>query len=168
MRVLGLDQATATGWAIADESAVIVKSGCVRFADKSHGRRFYNFSMWLEQLLEQEQPDVIVYELPHLRGFQASLVCVGFVAQIERIAYEHNIRCLSVRADKVKLFATGKGRWSDKKPMIEAACLVTGKLIIDDNEADAIHMARLGVQEVTGVKYEHGRYEKATAGIPGK
>lgn len=158
MKVLGLDQATTTGYAVSDDTGNILLSGYFKSEGKTHGSKFASFSRWLERLIDEQRIDYIAYEIPHLRGFSASEVCVGIVSQIHRIAAEHGLELYSVPTGTLKLFATGYGGVdktlkNKKQPMIDAACAVTGKVIKDDNEADAIHIARWAVQEITGVSY---------------
>lgn len=153
--LIGLDQSTKTGYAIADaETGNIIKSGHfhVRGVDGSRlsaGAAFNTFERWLESLLEEYAPTKVVFEQPHFQGYNATVELVGFVAIILKVCAAHNIEVSSVHTATLKKFATGNGR-ADKSEMTEAASKIVGRTLSvqdDNDESDAIHLVRWGLTE---------------------
>lgn len=149
MRILGLDLATATGWAISDGRKI--SSGVVRFPVKrgeSPGMRFLRFRKWLKGMCvhsgdEGTQSavfDLICYEEPHLRGAGPTAVLVGLVAHVQEIAAAYGIEHTHVHSGTLKKWATGHGKAS-KEDMKRRASDLALRDIEDDNEADAILIA---------------------------
>lgn len=141
--ILALDQASHTGWAVADFNGNIISSGTQEFKG-SMGAKFYKFSKWLEEMLQQHFPVVIAHELPHFRGYAATMTGVGLVAMINVVGYKFNLPVFGVHTGTLKKFATGKGT-ADKKDMTKVASDVIGSslsAVENNDEADAIHIAR--------------------------
>ncbi len=155
MRILALDCATKTGWAIC-EGGKIIESGVQEFSlqrGESNGMRFLRFNRWLSEMVLAI--DVIAYEQAHHRGGAATEVCVGMTTRVQELAASRKCECLPVHTGRLKKWATGNGAAS-KDAMIEEASsriiaqdlhamLVT---IIDDNHADAILLALYAWSEV--------------------
>lgn len=137
MRILSLDLATNTGWAMNENGWKV--SGVQMFDVKrgeSPGMRFLRCRSWLNELLTLKgKIDAIVYEQAHHRGGSATAVGVGLVTTVQAFAAEHNIELMAVHTGTLKKFATGKGNAS-KEEMI-AAAQSKGWDPKDDNEADA-------------------------------
>lgn len=153
--LLGLDQSTKTGYAVCDSATgEIIISGHynVKSADGkrlSAGAAFNRFEHWLESLLEEHAPILVVFEQPHFQGYNATVELVGFVAIILKVCARHNIAVDSVHTSTLKKFATGNGR-ADKSDMTSAAEKIIGRSlsVVDDNdEADAIHLVRWGFEK---------------------
>lgn len=143
MKILSLDMATKTGYAIAIDGRII-ESGVQDFTKRrgeSNGILFMRFRKWLTDLVILTAPDVVAYERAHFRGGAATELCVGLQTRAQEIAAEHQIECLPVHTGELKIFATGKGN-AGKPEMVYAAAVVIGHEPADDNEADAIHLAR--------------------------
>ena len=141
--ILALDQASHTGWAVADFSGRIFKSGTEEFKG-TPGARFFKFREWLEKTVSEVHPVVIAHEIPHFRGYAATLIGVGLVAIIKMVGYSFGLPVYGVHTASLKKFATGKGAAS-KVEMTDAASDIVGSSLsaIDNNdEADAIHIAR--------------------------
>jgi len=140
MKILALDMATRTGWALYNDGEVM--SGVINLADKnkkgSHGELFIRFNHHLANLAfkAQDEIDLIVYEQAHFRGGAATRLCVGLATCVLVYAAKYFIRTESVHTATLKKWATGKGN-ADKGDMIRAAC-VLGYQPQDDNEADAL------------------------------
>lgn len=146
--VLGLDQATSTGYAIADDTGKILASGHIKFSG-DRGEKFLAFYRWLEKIVFDYNPDMIAHERPHFRGDAATELCVGFCALINMVATEHGLPVHAVQSMVLKKWATGNGR-AEKEDMTKAAqAFVEKKLEVkkDNDEADAIHIARWGALE---------------------
>ena len=145
MVVLGLDQATSTGYAVSDESGKILMSGHIT-VQGTRGEKFVAFRNWLEQMLITVNPDIIAHERPHFRGDAATELCVGLCAIIAMSGTDHGIPVHSVQSMVLKKWATGNGR-AEKADMVKAAQAFTEHTLNvkkDNDEADAIHIARWG------------------------
>jgi len=147
MKILALDTATKTGWCIYEGR--VIESGVQDFSKKrgeSNGLMFMRFRKWLADLCALVEPDLIVYEQAHHRGGAATEICVNLTGRVQEIAANRGIEAAPVRTNSLKKFATGHGKAS-KEMMIEAAKPFLGRVPIDDNEADAVHVARWAQEE---------------------
>ena len=147
MNILAIDPGTRCGW--ASFYAGHVESGTHEFPlprGCSPGLRFLRFRSWLADMIRMSQPDLIVYERPHLRGGYAVDLLVGFTSRIQEACAEAGIECEAVHSATLKKAATGSGR-ADKRAMLEAASERFGKRIDDDNEADALMLLWLAMRE---------------------
>lgn len=148
MRILALDCATKTGWALCRDG-VIEESGVQEFSlqrGESPGMRFLRFRRWLMNF-GATIPDVVVYEQSHHRGGAATELCVGMTTRAQEWAAEIQAESLPVHSGRLKKWATGNGA-AGKEQMIEAAAVKTGITILDDNHADAILLALYAWAEV--------------------
>ena len=148
MRILALDTATQTGWAIAD-GKTIVESGVQDFARRrgeSPGLQFLQFRTWLKKFCLHFDIDLLVYERAHHRGGAATEIGVNLTGRVQEVAAELGKEYATVHTSTLKKWVTGSGRAS-KSEMIEAAKSILGRDPIDDNEADAVHLARWAAEE---------------------
>jgi len=145
MIVLGLDTATKTGWCFYDtDSRAVIESGVQDFTKKrgeSNGLMFLRFRKWLDTLIKVFPPDLVGYEQAHHRGGASTEMGVGLTTRIQEICAKHKIEPAPVHTTTLKKFATGKGNAS-KDEMVAAATKILMREPIDDNEADAVHVAR--------------------------
>ncbi len=143
MSYLCFDLATKTGWAVV-ENGIIKSSGVQSFAKKrgeTNGIVFLRLHKWLDDMVALcESSPVVVYEQAHFRGGPATELCVGMQTHLQSWCAAKSIECAPVTTSQLKLFATGKGN-AGKEIMIEAAEKKLGRPPIDDNEADAVHIA---------------------------
>ena len=150
MVILALDQATTTGWAVTDDTGLILDSGVWHLADRnrtgeSRGMRYIRFRAELHGAIQQWEPDLIIHEQTLLRGGAATELANGFKAVILMTAAIYEVEVSCVHTSELKHWATGDGK-ADKAKMVLAAegfCLTQRKgggnrPLIDDNEADAI------------------------------
>lgn len=142
MRILSLDQATVTGWAVVEETGALTASGIWKLADtrrtgESRGMRYIRFAHNLENALRTYRPDMICHEQTLLRGGAATEIANGLKALILKTAAEFSIEVSCVHTSELKHWATGMGT-ADKDAMMEACFSLSGHPPIDDNEADAI------------------------------
>lgn len=142
MRILSLDQATATGWAVVEDSGAVVASGIWKLADRkrtgeSRGMRYIRFRHQLAAAIEEYKPAMICHEQTLLRGGAATEIANGLKALILEAAAFHGLEVSCVHTTELKKWATGNGR-AEKPEMIRAANLLSGRVPSDDNEADAI------------------------------
>ncbi len=149
MKILALDCATQTGWAVTD-NATIIESGSQSFAKRrgeSNGIMFLKFRKWLETLISLWKPEVVAYERAHFRGGAATEICVGLQTRVQEIAADNGIELLPVATGELKKFATGKGN-AGKHEIMKAAEVHLQRPPIDDNEADAVFLALFASREV--------------------
>ena len=142
MRILALDQATVTGWAVVDDNGVVVDSGVWKLADvkrtgESRGMRYIRFRAKICHAIRSFSPTLICHEQTLLRGGAATEIANGLKALILEAAAEFRVDVSCVHTAELKKFATGNGR-AEKQEMVNAANLLSGRPVIDDNEADAI------------------------------
>ena len=150
MKILALDCATKTGWAVIDDGKIVASgvSDLSEDKDRSYGWLFICFRIWLAHLCWVKKPDVIVYEKAHHRGEAATQICVNLTGLVQEVGAQQNIPVRNVMANTLKKFATGNGKAS-KAEMVEAAQVWVDKDITSNDEADAIHLARWGHKHVT-------------------
>lgn len=134
MKILGLDIATITGWALSDGS-----SGIFSIAPRkgeSIGTRYMALRKKLNGIIEKH-PDLklVAYERALMRGYSASYAA-GYTAVVQEWCATHGIEHTSIMPVSVKKFITGKGNAS--KEEVIAAVQKRGFTPIDDNEGDAI------------------------------
>lgn len=149
--LIGIDAGTKTGWAIADTSGRIVESGVMDFTKRrgeSNGALFLKFRRWLSELLSDKTrpPFLVCYEQAHHRGGPATEIGVGLATRIQEICTEYGYEYIPVHTGTLKKSATGSGS-AGKEQMIERAARHLGRQPIDDNEADAVHLAMMAVKE---------------------
>ena len=145
MIVLGIDQASATGWAVVTEGEIRA-SGTEKFKG-TRGKKYSEFASWFRTKLMEHNPDAVYCEAPHFRGYAATMIGVGMVAIMNQICYEMGVPIEEVHSQTLKKFATGRGFKVSKDAMTKAASELIGKKLTtkeDNNEADAIHLAYYG------------------------
>jgi len=151
MKILALDLATQLGW--ADYNGELILSGTESFAVKagdSPGLRFLMFDIWLRDMMLSGGYDVVGYEQAHLRGGPPTWVIVGMIAIMKKLCAEFDVEFTDKHTGTIKKFATGHGKAS-KQDMIDAAeSKFPYQKIIDDNQADALHLLSLVVFDLTG------------------
>lgn len=142
MRILALDQATITGWAVIEDDGNVIDSGTWALADRkrtgeSRGMRYIRFRHELLKAITMYQPEMICHEQTLLRGGAATEIANGLKALILETAAEKGLEVTCVHTTELKHFATGNGR-AEKEEMVKAALGLSGRLPRDDNEADAL------------------------------
>ena len=140
MKILAIDQATVSGYAVVD-NGVITQSGVWNLSDKkrsgeSRGMRYIRLEKYLKDAHKTWNFDLVVHEQTLLRGGNATELANGFKAIILKFATENGIEVSCVHATELKKFATGNGK-ADKLEMIAACERLTGISPVDDNESDA-------------------------------
>lgn len=149
MKILAFDCASKTGWAFL-ENGKIVESGThnlTKVRGESNGLLFLKYRKWYREMIIQFEPDVVAYERAHFRGGAATEIGVGLQTRVQEEAEALGKIQLPIHTAAVKKFATGKGN-AGKQDMVDAAELIIGREVGDDNEADAIHLARFAHNEV--------------------
>jgi len=144
MNILALDVATHCGWASKNGSGVWDLS--IK-RDESAGMRLIRFKAKLKEITEIEDVDLVVFE--RSAGFHKSAIIVQAELHgvLKLFLEENDIEYRAFSAPEIKKHATGKGN-ANKKLMIEAAEQKWPHIdIIDDNQADALHMFDLALKE---------------------
>lgn len=143
MKILALDLGTKTGWAFGDMwDTNRIYSGMQDFSLKrgeSPGIRLLSFDKWIYEMLAKYKPKMVGYEMPHQRGGHATQLLLGMLGILHVACEKAGIEYASVHSMTLKKSATGSGKAS-KKDMISMAMKKFNREIIDDNEADALHI----------------------------
>ena len=145
MKVLSLDIASTTGWAI--DTKVYGTWDFKTKKDESMGMKLIRFRSKLKEVHELEPLDIVIYERPAGQHANSIIHQAKLIAILEEFCEENNIEYRAFSASEIKKFATGKGN-ANKQEMIDAAKTKYGYTGSDDNEADAILMRELFRQEL--------------------
>ncbi|WP_259393766.1 hypothetical protein [Ralstonia pickettii] len=150
INILALDLATQSGWAVMTRDGTF-RSGSVRFDSNrlgGKGHRWLAFRKWLmDTATECGGIQAVYYEdvkQPFASNLAARAYC-GFLAIVEAWAAINNIPLHGVGVGTVKKAWTGKGNAS-KSEMV-AAARQRGIKVVDDNEADAVAILSLALQQ---------------------
>jgi Holliday junction resolvasome RuvABC endonuclease subunit len=155
---IGLDcSGRRVGWAITNTvDGAPLESGVREFARKrgeSVGMTYFRFRSWVDSLVSTamevasgDEEIVLAYEAALRRGGHATEMAFAEQTRAQEVAASHGIVSVPVHPGTAKKFATGRGNCG-KPEMIEEARKLLGRDPEDDNEADAIHIARYAVAE---------------------
>lgn len=145
-RILALDIATVTGWAVAGGG--VTTSGSQSFArhpgNKTRpadhvGASFLRFNDWLREMIATQKPDVIVYEkAQHMRSGAAVDLIVGFRGILMLHAAKANVRTCHCVPAQLKKYWTGNGRAEKADMMAATRRRFPDIQLTDDNESDAL------------------------------
>lgn len=158
MTVLALDLGTKTGFALGSKFTVSdVTSGTVNFKPTkfaSFGRRAKDFAAWLDRLHTLHSLDEVVFEevRRHI-GTDAAHIYGAFLAEVTAFCEDNAIPCKGEPVGTIKKHATGKG--NTKKDGMIAAAKSWGFNPGDDNEADALALLRMRLEQVGSVKRQY-------------
>lgn len=150
MKILALDLATKTGWALL--ASGITSSGVVSFANgtkkaasKHAGGPFSRCDAWMfEQLLNGGLPDVIIYEEVYRWMSQhAANSYNGYRAMMISNASLLGVRCIGYSPPTIKKHFTGRGNANKSAMIAEARRKWPTLHIIDDNQIDALAILSL-------------------------
>lgn len=143
-KILALDIATKTGWKTSTSSGIWdLKPN----RGESEGMRVVRFKSKVKELIELEEIDLIAYERPAGRHKASIMVASEMVGVLKDLCIERNLSLACYSANEIKKHATGKGN-ANKQMMIDAA-IALGYSPKDDNEADAIHLYNLCLNDVS-------------------
>jgi len=152
--ILALDCATKTGWCLWDDGKVY-ESGVQDFTKQrgeSNGMMFIKFRSWLKKILTESGVaiDLMVYEQAHHKGGAATEICVNLTGRVQEVGDVLNIQYTSVHSQELKKWALGDAKRGNKDRMIEKAATVLGRPPKDDNEADAVLIAKWASENYGG------------------
>jgi Holliday junction resolvasome RuvABC endonuclease subunit len=151
MKILALDLGTTTGWAIIDGKMIL--SGRWNLKGDRYeggGMRLVRFRKYLNEVLDAEKPDLVVYEAVHQRALStaAGHWYGAFWGATCEVCDTRAVPYSGQKVQDIKKFATGAGN-AKKEKMVEAARVFVPS-VADDNEADAIHLARMMQHQLSG------------------
>lgn len=142
-KILALDIATKTGWKTSTASGVWdLKPN----RGESEGMRLVRFKSKVKEMIQMESISLISYERPAGQFKSSIMVASEMVGVLKELCIELGIDLACYSSKEIKKFATGNGN-AKKTLMIEKA-IQLGFNPKDDNEADAIHLYNLTVQDV--------------------
>ena len=135
MKILAIDPATLTGWAVSYPSSTL--SGVADFGAHRGNRPmiFEAFDLWLADMVTEHEPEMLVFETPIHRG-SGSRTGFGLAAIIELIAARRGLFVAEVNLVTIKRHGTGNAR-AEKAAMVSAA-RARGWAPATDDEADAL------------------------------
>lgn len=145
MRLLALDLGGCTGWAVNGGPSgtwdIVPRRG------ESPGMRYIHLRRQLV-VTRAAYPDliIVVYEQAHHRGGAATEYAAGCVATVQAWCAEYGLEHFAVHSATIKKYATGKG--TAKKPAMVAAAQRFKPEVTDDNEADALLLARYAADTI--------------------
>ena len=144
-----LDLGTRTGWATLDGAGTIT-SGTENFKAgrfEGGGMRYLKFKRWLTDIKQALNGVDVVYfeEVRRHAGVDAAHAYGGFMAHLTAWCEHHEIPYQGVPVGTIKKFITGKGN-ANKQAMI-AAVRELGFSPCDDNEADALALLHLSINQ---------------------
>jgi Holliday junction resolvasome RuvABC endonuclease subunit len=144
-RILALDTATHTGYAISRELYGVWDLSAKR--DESAGMRLIRFRSKLREMIIAENINLVAFERPGGRHVGAIIVHSELQGQIKVICEDLNIEYRGYSSQEIKKFATGKGNCG-KPLMIQAAKDKLGYSGKNDNEADALWLLELAKHDL--------------------
>lgn len=147
-KILSLDLATTTGWAYNLPS---INGGTWDLKQKkgsSEGMKLIKLRAFLEDFNNQVGGiDIIVYEKPAGRFINGVISVAELVSVVKIFCEDKGINYTSYRPAEIKKSATGKGN-SNKVDMLQEAKRRWPMVhIIDDNQADAMLMLQVALNE---------------------
>jgi crossover junction endodeoxyribonuclease RuvC len=149
-RILALDLATQTGWALLANGVLTSGSegfhrypGCKSRPAEHRGQAYLNFQRWLRDRILTDKPEAIAYEEPmgHMKSAAATNILHGFRALVLLNAAYYGLPAHGYPQPSVKRFATQRGN-ATKPEMLAWARDAFGE-VEDENQADALAVLHL-------------------------
>ena len=152
-RILALDLAAETGYAGQRADGVVVTVVFVCLKTSIAGNRWLRFRDWLKNMIDFEDPQLIIFEEPfiHMKHRSGIGLSYGFKTVVELLAASHEIRCYSIAPTELKKWATGHGNATKSQMLTYARSM--GWNLSNDNEIDArflLHYASERIRKVKG------------------
>lgn len=147
MKVLALDLATKTGWAVGCLNDV-PRFGSLRFAREGHSMaaHFAGCAQWLNDMVAVETPRLVVFESPLPTSFTFGRTTadtgrwlIGLTAIVEATLYGRGFDVREASVTDVRRFFLGTNNFKrdDAKLATKRRCIELGWQVGDDNAADA-------------------------------
>ena len=102
MKVLALDLAGTTGWAIGTDGPE--QWGTIHFTATDRAARWWALQAWLSDMVDEHEPAILAYEKPIHRG-SGTVALVGYAVIVELVAYLHELTVVPVNISTLKKFA---------------------------------------------------------------
>lgn len=150
MIILGIDPANVTGWCILDGSEIECGTWRLVVSSEEHrGDRLSRFIEALRGLYVRTGFELIAIENA---GYGSNNAHTGamhehLIGMCQWFASQKSIRVIECNISSVKKFISGKGN-AEKHEVIAAVNRHFGLSVSDNNEADAIAIAKYGEHEV--------------------
>ena len=153
---LALDLATTTGWAAAainPHGKIQIQSGTQSFAINARiegaGMRYLRFSRWLDEMHKLLNIERLAFEEVKQRAqsVAAGHMYGGFMATLTAWCESNKVPYEGIPVGTIKKHATGKGNAG--KDEVKKAMIAKGHLPKDDNEADALALLHLVLENAT-------------------
>lgn len=149
--VLALDLATVTGWAISRTGMAIQSGRLTMIAGGRQGQRLKRFHTFLVDIKNRSGGiDFVTWEDAWCQPGIANQVHHNLVGVLLNWCEHHGIGYKKIAVATIKKHATGSGR--AKKPDMIAAARAKGFNVIDDNEADALHLLFCALETLPELK----------------
>lgn len=171
MRILALDTATRTGYAIRANDIVTsgvfdasIRTKATKTFEADHpGKRFHRFQHWVREQIRGVRPNIIVYERivgGSVAGGSVALIQKGLEALVITEAYragEDPVKCWTFAAGTIKKWGTGSGLLNKESKQVmvrNAFAKFTDQEWVmkaagpDDNQADALWILDLAYMVV--------------------
>ena len=146
MKILSLDIASTTGWAI-DTKDLYGTWDLKTMKDESMGMKLIRLKAKLQLIHNTEKLDLIIYERAAGQHTASVIHQAKLIGVVEKFCEEVGIDYKAYSAKELKKFATGNGN-CNKQAMVKAAQTKYGYPGDDDNVADAMHMLELCKEEL--------------------
>jgi len=148
LKILAIDPGENTGYAVNEGDKCIW--GLWNFKlrrDESFGFKLLRFKSKLKEIVEIEDIELIVFERPAGRNAAGLISHAKFVGIIEEFGIRKKIPTKGYSPGEIKKHATGNGN-AGKPLMIKKAIQKYGYKGADDNEADAICLLKLAIEDI--------------------
>lgn len=149
MKILAVDPASKFGWAISKTE--FGEWDLRTRKDESMGMKIIRLRSKLQEIYDIYKFDILVYERPAGRYTNPIIHQSKLIGKLEEFCEDRGIQYRGYSATEIKKYATGKGN-ANKKMMIKKAIELYGVENPTDNEADALHLLHIAMEEYDSVK----------------
>lgn len=142
--LMALDIATVTGFCTCTTSGIW---NLTPKKDESKGMRLIRFKAKLKEVCQAEGIKVIAFEMPAIQKKFPNFVGMEMMGVLKLFCAENEIEHKGYPPATLQKFATGKGK-GNKPLMIQTCKEKYGVDPEDDNEADAVHLYHLAIEDL--------------------
>lgn len=115
MKILCLDLAKQTGWAAVSDGGRI-KSGHVKFEEMEFKDLATAFWSWLNDLINEHEPVLVVYEAPVVKHPHSTKILVGLAWTTILACGLKGIECIPITNTKIKKHFVGRVYGKKEEP----------------------------------------------------